>query len=266
MSEAARRQVADLMGAAQRAMSRWDWDTAKKRLDLAADLAGAARLPESGLTLSLHRLRAEVLREQGDPDSAYAVVAPVAARCEELFGRRHPATIRAWAVLGAVLHDRGDLSGARDLYRRVIVCGDRRGRTPASRAVLLSYANLALIYRDRGQQPGALLLLTQVHERMRDRFGDADLDTVRVAAELAELNVDTDLAMARRLLTRAYHTARARLGEAHPMVRRLETRLDRVEPPMPSSPGPGVDGDPEPGRRRIRGRWLRLPARHDRPA
>lgn len=244
-------------------MARWDWTTAAHRLDQAAALAGTVGLPDSGLTLSVQRLRAEVLRELGDSEAAHLVAEPVAARCEELFGRRHPATIRAWAVLGAVRHDLGDLSGARDLYRKVIVSGGSRDRGPTGRAVLLSYANLALVYRDRGQRAGALLLLTQVHERMRARFGDNDLDTVRTAAELAELNIDTDLATARRLLTRAHHTARAKLGEQHAMVRVLEARLARVEPPIPSSPGPDADGVVRPARRRMPGRWLRLPQRLD---
>jgi hypothetical protein len=91
------------------------------------------------------------------PAEAHAIAADLVTACEARLGPAHPATVRATAVLAAILHDRAepeteagadDLARAEGLYLDVIAERDIDEADPAgptARAVALARANLALL-------------------------------------------------------------------------------------------------------------------------
>nr|BFE62228.1 hypothetical protein GCM10020063_067540 [Dactylosporangium thailandense] len=199
-------------------------------------------LDEPGLSdddrLTARRFLAEVLRELGELDAAYDLAEAVASQAERRYGQTHPRTVHAVAVLAAVRHDYDEWDEAERLYHRVLDSGvDEDGPDPAARAVRLARVNLALLQRDRGETTSALALLNAAYVIHRREYGAEDLDTIRIAAELAALLYATgDVLQARRLFTLAHAAARARLGTRHPFTKAVEWELAAVEPPMPSAP------------------------------
>jgi hypothetical protein len=225
----------DVARAAQLIAS-WDYASARTVLvDAVARLDGADRRDQLD-GLSARRMLAEVLRELGELGPAHRMAAGVARACRDRYGIGHPATIRALAVLARILHDRGELDRARRGYEQVIATGTDLDR-PATRAVLLTRANLALLHRDQGDTGTAVRELTAAYTLFRRAFGGGDLESIRLAAELGRLySVLGDLPNARRLLAIAYTGARGELGEEHPLTGAVEAALAEVEPPMPSAP------------------------------
>ncbi|WP_433614775.1 hypothetical protein ACQP2P_09540 [Dactylosporangium sp. CA-139114] len=199
-------------------------------------------LDEPGLSdddrLTARRLLAEVLRELGELDAAYDLAEAVASQAERRYGQTDPRTVHAVAVLAAVRHDHDEWDEAERLYHRVLDSGvDEDGRDSVARAVRLARVNLALLQRDRGETAPALALLNAAYVIHRREYGAEDLDTIRIAAELAALLYATgDVLQARRLFTLAHAAARARLGTRHPFTKAVEWELAAVEPPMPSAP------------------------------
>ncbi|WP_433058227.1 tetratricopeptide repeat protein [Dactylosporangium sp. CS-033363] len=188
--------------------------------------------------LTARRLLAEVLRELGDLDAAYDLAEAVAMQAERRYGQTHPSTVHAVAVLAAVRHDYDEWDEAERLYHRVLDSGvDEDGPGPVARAVRLARVNLALLQRDRGETALALAMLNAAYVIHRREYGAEDLDTIRIAAELAALLYATgDVLQARRLFTLAHAAARGRLGTRHPFTKAVEWELASVEPPMPSAP------------------------------
>jgi len=226
--------VTERLDEVERLMLAWDFPAAR---------AEAQRLlDEPGLTdddrLTARRLLAEILRELGELDAAYDLAEAVADQAERRFGPAHPAAIHAVAVLAAVRHDHDEWDEAERLYHRVLDSGaDEDGAEPVARAVRLARANLALLQRDRGETALALAMLNAAYVIHRREYGADDLDTIRIAAELAALVYATgDVLQARRLFTLAHAAARARLGTRHPFTKAVEWELAAVEPPMPSAP------------------------------
>lgn len=230
----------------------WDYSAARDLLVELLDAAHAAGRYEHLDTLTIRRMLAEALRELGEIDQARDMVSGVVRACRQRYGEHHPATVRALAGLGMVLHSAGELEQARQCYEQVVVTGPDTER-PAGRAVLLARAQLALLARDEGDPLTAVRLLTGAYTEHRRVYGGGDLETIRLAAELGRLySVLGDRPSARRQLAVAHAGAYAELGEEHPLTRLVEAALAEVEPPMPSAPEPlfGEGSTARRGRRR----------------
>ncbi|WP_238014031.1 tetratricopeptide repeat protein [Dactylosporangium sp. AC04546] len=212
-----------------------DWDFAGSR-DLAQRLLDEPDLADED-RVTARRLLAEALRELGDLAAAYDLAESAATNAARLHGAGHPATIHALAVLAAVRHDYDERDEAERLYHAVLDSGLDEESESLHRAILLARANLALLQRDKGDQRLALTMLNAAYVIHRREYGADDLDTIRIAAELAALHhADGDLNAARRLFTLAHASARARLGSRHAFTKAVEWELAAVEPPMPSAP------------------------------
>jgi hypothetical protein len=238
--------ITELLAAAADHQGRWEFGAAREIL---ADLVSAADPADDSLELlTARRMLAEVLRELDRTAEAHAIAADLVTACEARLGPAHPATVRATAVLAAILHDRAepeteagadDLARAEGLYLDVIAepglepdDGDPAG--PTARAVALARANLALLHRDRGDLRRARDELVEVYARFRRVHGSGDPDTIRLAVELAALQRQCgDLPAARRLLAVAHSAARSAFAEDHPLTRVVEFELTEIEPPMP---------------------------------
>ncbi|MEV8512619.1 tetratricopeptide repeat protein [Dactylosporangium sp. NPDC051484] len=226
--------VTDRLDEIGRRIVGWDFPGARD--------AAQRLLDEPGLSdddrLTARRLLAEVLRELGELDAAYDLADAVAAQAERRYGPAHRSTVHAVAVLAAVRHDHDEWDEAERLYHRVLDSGiDEDGAEPVCRAVRLARVNLALLQRDRGETALALSMLNAAYVLHRREYGADDLDTIRIAAELAALqHAEGDVVAARRLFTLAHAAARARLGTRHPFTKAVEWELAAVEPPMPSAP------------------------------
>ncbi|WP_426511127.1 tetratricopeptide repeat protein [Dactylosporangium sp. McL0621] len=226
--------VTERLDEVERLILAWDFPAARAEVQRLLDepvLADDDRL-------TARRLLAEVLRELGELDAAYDLAEAVAAQAERRHGPAHPATVHAVAVLAAVRHDYDEWDEAERLYHRVLDSGlDEDGPEPVARAVRLARVNLALLQRDRGETTLALAMLNAAYVIHRREYGAEDLDTIRIAAELAALLYATgDVLQSRRLFTLAHAAARARLGTRHPFTKAVEWELAAVEPPMPSAP------------------------------
>ncbi|MEU7871977.1 tetratricopeptide repeat protein [Dactylosporangium sp. NPDC049140] len=226
--------VTERLDEVERLILAWDFPAARAEVQRVLDepvLADDDRL-------TARRLLAEVLRELGELDTAYDLAEAVAAQAERRHGPAHPATVHAVAVLAAVRHDHDEWDEAERLYHRVLDSGaDEDGPEPVARAVRLARVNLALLQRDRGETTLALAMLNAAYVIHRREYGAEDLDTIRIAAELAALLYATgDVLQSRRLFTLAHAAARARLGTRHPFTKAVEWELAAVEPPMPSAP------------------------------
>jgi hypothetical protein len=206
-------------------------------LERAVALAQAAPGADRLQLVGVRRMLGEVLCELGDPAAAFRVVSPLVRETEHEFGHRHPATVRTVAVLGAVVHELGELDTAERMYQRVVDVAPQVGGPTMMRSASLARVRLAMLHRDRGDLRAALDELTSAFQAHRERYGTEDADTVHIGAELAALHRAVgDRASARRVLTVSYVAAAAGLGEANPLTRRLERELAELEPPMPSAP------------------------------
>ncbi|HTJ40207.1 MAG TPA: tetratricopeptide repeat protein [Dactylosporangium sp.] len=243
--------VTDRLDEIERRIVGWDFPGAR---DAVQGLLGEPLSDDDRLTA--RRLLAEVLRELGDLDGAYDLADAVAAQAERRYGPDDPRTVHAVAVLAAVRHDYDEWDEAERLYHRVLDSGvEEHGAEPVRRAVRLARVNLALLLRDRGETGLALSILNAAYVIHRREYGADDLDTIRIAAELAALlYAQGEVQAARRLFTLAHAAARARLGTRHPFTKAVEWELAAVEPPMPSAPvtaPPAIAADPvvveEPG-------------------
>ncbi|GAA0744991.1 tetratricopeptide repeat protein [Dactylosporangium roseum] len=226
--------ITDRLDEVEQRIHAWDFTGARDAVQAVLDdpaLGDADRL-------TARRLLAEVLRELGDLVAAYDLAEAVAAQAERIHGPGDPVTVHALAVLAAVRHDYDEWDAAERLYHRVLDSGvEEGGAEPVSRAVRLARANLALLQRDRGDHALALVMLNAAYVVHRREYGAEDLDTIRIAAELAALHhACGDAVAARRLFTLAHAAARARLGVRHPFTRAVEWELAAVEPPMPPTP------------------------------
>jgi hypothetical protein len=234
---------------------------ARRVLARAVTVAQSARTVDRLAVRTARRMLAEVLREAGDVPAAYRISFELSAECDRDLGPRHPATVRARAVLARVVHDLGEFDRAEALYQQVIEAGPGG---PAGRAVSLTQANLALLHGDRGDLQLARIQLAATYLRHRRAYG-LDVDTVRIGVELAGLHQAAgDLAAARRVLSVAYVACCARLGEQHPLTRSVDHQLAAIEPPIPNAATepPTVPA----GRVHRRMRQYRPPARRAGPA
>ncbi|MFI5908981.1 tetratricopeptide repeat protein [Dactylosporangium sp. NPDC051541] len=226
--------VTERLDAVERLIVGWDFPGAREEVQRLLDEPGLA----DDDRLTARRLLAEVLRELGELNAAYDLAEAVATQAERRYGQLDPRTVHAVAVLAAVRHDHDEWDEAERLYHRVLDSGiDEDGTDPVGRAVRLARVNLALLQRDRGETGLALAMLNAAYVIHRREYGADDLDTIRIAAELAALQYQTgDVLQARRLFTLAHAAARARLGTRHPFTKAVEWELAAVEPPMPSAP------------------------------
>ena len=214
----------------------WDYPAARDLLVELHEAALAAGREDHLDTLTIRRMLAEALRELGYLDDARGLASGVVRATRQRYGDRHPATVRALAGLGMVLHTAGEYAQARQCYEQAVASGVS-AEQPAGRAVLLARAQLALLARDEGDPGAAVRQLTVAYTLHRRAFGAGDLETIRLAAELGRLySVLGDHPAARRQLAVAHSGAYAALGEDHPLTGALEAALGEVEAPMPSAP------------------------------
>nr|WP_240947812.1 tetratricopeptide repeat protein [Planosporangium mesophilum] len=238
--------MAEGLAEAERLRERWQFAAARDVLTalLSESPEPADRLP----MVTGRRMLAEVLRDLGEADEAYAVARPLAAECEERFGERHPATARALTVLATVVHARGDLAAAAELYGRVLD-GRLREQGPTGRAVRLARAHLALLHRDRAEAGGpesaeagrARAELDAAYKGLRRAYGITDPDTIRFGLELARMYRSAgDGAVARRLLTIARAGCQAALEPWHPLSSLVRRELAELEPAPAPAPAPAL--------------------------
>ena len=119
--------LTEQLAAAADHQGRWEFGAAREIL---AGLVSAAGPADDSLELlTAKRMLAEVLRELDHTVEAHAIAAELVTACEARLGPAHPATVRATAVLAAILHDRAepeteagadDLARAEGLYLEVI--------------------------------------------------------------------------------------------------------------------------------------------------
>lgn len=226
-----RARLDELLAAAARQQTGWQWTAAHDMLQHAARMARLGGVRDTELPmLNCRRMLAETLRELGRVDQARELVLPLLADCRAYAGPAHPVTVRTAAVAGAVLHDLGELEAAEQLYHGLV--DSRQGADGgAARAVMLARVNLALLHRDRGNLSGALGLLCAVYADFRRRYGTDDLDTIRISVELADLYRQCgDIGNARRLLTVAYASARGVFGDRHRLTAVVESELAAILP------------------------------------
>jgi Tetratricopeptide repeat len=266
--------LADDLANAVRLQEQWRFAAARDAVTRA--LARATDPPDRLALVTGRRMFAEVLRDLGEVDEAYAVAQPLVAECEERLGAGHPATARALTVLASVVHARGDFADAEHLYERALD-GRFRESGPAGRAVRLARAYLALLYRDRGDTGRARTALDAAYKGLRRAYGITDPDAIRFGVELGRLcHRAGDVAAARRLFAVARAGCQARLDPWHPLSVLVERELAAVEPAL--RPAPPVLRPDRPERivavdraERVRGgspSWappLRVPAEPDRP-
>jgi hypothetical protein len=228
------------------------WRFAAAREALAAALADEAG-PAGGLAaVTGRRMLAEVLRDLGELDEAYAVAQVLVADCDQRFGAGHPVTARAVLALATVAHRRGDLDTAGPLYDR-LVDGRFRDDGPAGRPVRLARAYQALLHRGRGDagvgrgegsSPDRTAALERAradlavaYRGLRRAYGIADPDTIQFGAELARLARQCgDLATARRLASVTRAGCQARLDPWHPLRLQVEQDLAAIDPTPPHRP------------------------------
>jgi hypothetical protein len=226
-----RARLAELLAAAARQQTGWRWTAAYDMLRHAERMARLAGVRDTELPmLNCRRMLAETLRELGRVDQARELVMPLLHDCRAYAGPAHPVTVRTAAVAGAVLHDLGELEAAEQLYHGLV--DSRPGPDGgAARAVMLARVNLALLHRDRGNLAGALGVLCAVYADFRRRYGNDDLDTIRISVELADLYRQCgDAGNARRLLTVAHAAARGGYGDRHRVTAVVEQELAAIEP------------------------------------
>jgi hypothetical protein len=236
--------LADGLANAVRLQEQWRFAAARDELTRA--LARATDPPDRLALVTGRRMFAEVLRDLGEVDEAYAVAQPLVAECEERLGVGHPATARALTVLASVVHARGDFADAEHLYERALD-GRFRESGPAGRAVRLARAYLALLYRDRGDTGRARTALDAAYKGLRRAYGITDPDAIRFGVELGRLcHRAGDVAAARRLFAMARAGCQARLDPWHPLSVLVERELAAVEPGR----GAPAAGGGAPARRR----------------
>jgi hypothetical protein len=229
--------LAEVLADAGRLQQRWQLAAARDVLTAVLTTAvftGTAGSADRLAVVTGRRMLAEVLRDLGEVDEAYAVAQPLAVECERRLGAGHPATARALTVLATVVHARGDLTVARELYEQVLD-GRFREDGPAGRAVRLARAHLALLHRDRaddgGEVEAARAALDAAHKSLRRAYGIADPDTIRFGVALARMYRQVgDDATARRILTVAKAGSQAGLEPWHPLRLLVSRELGEPEP------------------------------------
>jgi hypothetical protein len=155
--------LADALASAAGLQEQWRFAAAREILASVLDEVpdGADRLA----VVTGRRMFAEVLRDLGEVDEAYAIAGPLVVDCEQRFGRTHPATARTRTVLATTLHARGELDAAEEMYDSVLD-GRFREAGPVGRAVRLARAYRALLYRDRGDPDLARTSLEEAHRAL----------------------------------------------------------------------------------------------------
>lgn len=220
-------------GLASAASLQEQWRFAAAREVLAGVLGQAGDAADRLAVVTGRRMFAEVLRDLGEVEEAYAIAGPLVDDCERRFGRGHPATARARTVLATTAHARGDLAAAADLYDSVLD-GRFREDGPAGRPVRLTRAYRALLLRDRGEIEPARTELVDAHRALRRAYGITDPDTIRFGTELGRMHREAgDVPAARRVLAVARAGCQATLDPWHPLCVFVERELSAVEPALP---------------------------------
>ena len=108
------------------------------------------------------------------------------AICEKALGPEHPDTAASLNNLARLLHDQGDLAGARPLFKRALTIREK-ALGPEHPDTATSLNNLALLLKDQGDLAGARPLFERALAISEKALGPEHPDTNAARGNLARL-------------------------------------------------------------------------------
>ncbi len=210
----------DLLVTAQQASGRWPPHYRLAFLDAAgARLADLSRVEQ----VELHNLRAEALREVGRLPEGVAEARTSLAEAREVHGQRHPATVRAWNLLGILLREAGNPTEAKDAMEQALALHDAGEKDENLGSML---ANLGTVQRDLGDREGALASFERALDIHRQAAGDVHPMVANDLANLASLERELERPQkALEYLRPIVDIVRRMYGDAHPETGRALTNV-----------------------------------------
>ncbi len=210
----------DLVVTAQQASGRWPPHYRLAFLDAAggrlADLSRVERV-------ELHNLRAEALREIGRLPEGVAEARTSLAEAREVHGQRHPATVRAWNLLGILLRENGDPTEARAALETALALHDGGAQDENLGSML---ANLGTVQRDLGDREGALASFERALDIHRQAAGEVHPMVANDLSNLASLERELQRPQkALEYLRPIVDIVRRMYGDAHPETGRALTNV-----------------------------------------
>jgi tetratricopeptide (TPR) repeat protein len=210
----------DLVGTAQQASGRWPPHYRLAFLDAAgARLADLSRVER----VELHNLRAEALREIGRLPEGVAEARTSLDEAREVHGPRHPATVRAWNLLGILLRENGNPTEAKAAMEQALALHDAGEKDENLGSML---ANLGTVQRDLGDREGALASFERALDVHRQAAGDVHPMVANDLANLASLERELERPQkALEYLRPIVDIVRRMYGDAHPETGRALTNV-----------------------------------------
>jgi tetratricopeptide (TPR) repeat protein len=210
----------DLVVTAQQASGRWPPHYRLAFLDAAgARLADLSRVER----VELHNLRAEALREVGRLPEGVAEARTSLAEAREIHGQRHPATVRAWNLLGILLREAGNPTEAKGALEAALALHEA-GEQDENLGSML--ANLGTVLRDLGDREGALASFERALDIHRQAAGDVHPMVANDLANLASLERELERPQkALEYLRPIVDIVRRMYGDAHPETGRALTNV-----------------------------------------
>jgi tetratricopeptide (TPR) repeat protein len=206
------------------------WPTCERLLPHALAAAGhAERLQVAGeQTGWLLERAATYLRERGQYRQAKPIAERALAITEAALGPNNPTVTAKRSNLGRILHDLGDLVGARLLFEQALTV-DEATLGPDHPDVALDRNNLGLVLLDLGDPAGARSQLEQALAVDEMSLGPDHPRVATARNNLGSMLLSVgDLDAARSQYQRALTIAEAALGPEHPMVATILNNLGRV--------------------------------------
>ncbi|HEY2958092.1 MAG TPA: FxSxx-COOH system tetratricopeptide repeat protein [Actinomycetota bacterium] len=185
--------------------------------------AAASLEPER--TVTLLTLAGGYLRYRAEFDQAHQALKRAVQIAQARLGADDLITARSLNGLANVLHDRGDLAGARPLYERALAIRETH-LGPDHPSTARSLDNLARVLRDQGDLAGARTRFERALTIFEASLGPEHPATAENLNYLATvLHAQGDVAGARRLYERSLAIREARLGSDHPYAAHSLTNL-----------------------------------------
>ncbi|KIM31005.1 hypothetical protein M408DRAFT_327911 [Serendipita vermifera MAFF 305830] len=152
----------------------------------------------------------------GQFDKAKAAGEQLLRSTKEIFGERHPDTIRVSSQLGGIYHSLGRLDDALQIEEQVLQLS-KEIRGDHHPDIIIASINLALTYHDLGRLKDALQLQEQVLQLSKEIRGDRHPNTINVMGGLATTYNDLGrLSDALQLQEQVLHLRKEILGDRHP--------------------------------------------------
>ena len=123
------------------------------------------------------------LRQEGQADSARAIMEDVLPTRRALQGRDHPDVIRALRNLGFVLRALGDLDSAEVIYREVLETYRRAGASSSDMSAVLN--NLGFVLAKRGAYEESEAMYREAWEEVRKELAEWHPTTLMLMGNLA---------------------------------------------------------------------------------